>query len=49
MTHDQIIARVFGSLFAVSEVLAGIPANKSNSIFGVIFSILKNLAGKNGQ
>ncbi len=49
MTHDQIITLIFASLFAVSEVLAGIPAVKANSIFGIISSILKNLAGKKDQ
>lgn len=37
---------VFGVAFGVSEALALIPAVKSNSIFQLVFNLLKGLAGK---
>lgn len=37
---------VFGVLFGISEALAMIPAIKSNSVFELIFGLLKKLAGK---
>jgi hypothetical protein len=37
---------VFGALFALSELLAAIPAVKANSIFQLVAGILKALAGK---
>jgi len=37
---------VLGALFALSEVLALIPAVKSNSVFQFIFNLFKTLAGK---
>ena len=40
------IAIICGCLFAISEVLAAIPALKSNSIFQIIQSILKAIVGK---
>jgi hypothetical protein len=40
------LALAFGVLFAISEGLALIPAVQSNSVFQMIFSILKKLAGK---
>lgn len=46
MEPMEIIAIVFGSLFAVSEVLASIPALKANSIFQIIYNVLKALAKK---
>jgi hypothetical protein len=42
----SIMAIVFGCLFAVSEVLASIPALNANSIFQLVLTILKALAGK---
>ena len=40
------MALVFGVLFALSEALALIPALNSNSIFQLVFNVLKKLAGK---
>ena len=40
------LAIIFGCLFAVSEVLASIPALKVNSIFQLIKTILAALVGK---
>lgn len=39
-------ALVFGLLFAASELLAAIPQVKANSVFGLIFGFIKQLAGK---
>lgn len=39
-------AVVFGFLFALSEVLALIPALKANSIFEMAVGVIKKLAGK---
>lgn len=39
-------AVVFGFLFALSEVLALIPALKANSVFEMAVGILKKIAGK---
>jgi hypothetical protein len=44
MTTDKL-TMIFGVLFAVSEALALIPALKSNSIFTLVFNVLKTLAG----
>lgn len=38
---NQMIAIVLGTLLAVSESLALIPALKSNSIFQLVFNLLK--------
>ena len=37
---------ILGALFAVSEALALIPAIKSNSVFTLVWNVLKKLAGK---
>jgi hypothetical protein len=37
---------VFGFLFALSEVLALIPALKANSVFEMVVGLLKKVAGK---
>lgn len=37
---------VFGFLFALSEVLALIPALKSNSVFEMVVGLIKKIAGK---
>lgn len=39
------ITMILAVLFGVSEALAGIPQVKSNSVFQLIFNILKSLAG----
>lgn len=39
-------AVVFGFLFALSEVLALIPALKANSIFEMAVGLIKKIAGK---
>ena len=46
MNTAQILAIIFGSLFAVDQVLAAIPSVASNSVFQLITSILAALAGK---
>ena len=38
---NETIAMILGALFATSEALALIPALKSNSVFQLIFNILK--------
>lgn len=45
MSEDnlKLVAMVFGALFAISEVLAAIPAVKANSVFGLIYSALKKI------
>jgi hypothetical protein len=40
------LALVFGVLFALSEAIGMIPSIQANSVFQMIFSILKKLAGK---
>lgn len=40
------VALIMSVLFAVSEALALIPSIQSNSVFQLIFNILKSLAGK---
>lgn len=45
MSQENLVL-VFGVLFGVSEALALIPALKSNSVFQLVFNILKSLAGK---
>ena len=47
MTTSAILAIVFGSLYAVCEVLANVPSIKANSVFQLITNILQSLAGKN--
>lgn len=37
---------VVSVLFGISEALAAIPAVKANSVFGLVYGILKALAGK---
>ncbi len=37
---------ILGALLAVSEVLAAIPSIKANSVFGLIVSGIKAIAGK---
>jgi hypothetical protein len=44
--ENHTIAVILGALFAVSEALALIPAVKSNSIFQLIASAIKKIAGK---
>lgn len=45
-TTPTVLVIIFGCLFAVSEVLASIPALKSNSVFQLIKTILAALVGK---
>lgn len=45
LTTEQWLL-VAGALFAVSEVLALIPAVNSNSVFQLIFNTLKKILGK---
>ncbi|MCL4419952.1 hypothetical protein M1146_07735 [Patescibacteria group bacterium] len=45
LTQEQLLL-IAGALFAISEVLALIPSVKSNSIFQLIFSLLKKALGK---
>ena len=45
LTADQWLL-IAGAAFAVSEVLALIPAVKSNSIFQLIVNALKKVLGK---
>jgi hypothetical protein len=40
------LVMIFGVLFGISESLAMIPSVKANSVFQMIFSVLKALAGK---
>jgi hypothetical protein len=47
MTTEEILAIVFGCLFAIDQALAAIPSVKSNSVFQLISAILKILGGKN--
>lgn len=42
---NETIALILGALFATSEALALIPAVKSNSIFQLIFNLLKSGVG----
>lgn len=42
---DQTII-ILGALFAVSEALALIPQIKSNSVFQLVFNILKKVSGR---
>lgn len=44
--NSDVLMVIFGVLFGISEALALIPAIKSNSIFQLIYNILKKLAGK---
>lgn len=44
--NSGILVLVFGVLFGLSETLALIPGVKSNSVFQLVFNILKKLAGK---
>lgn len=37
---------ILAALLAVSEVLASVPAIKSNSIFQLIVNVIKKVAGK---
>lgn len=39
-------AGIFGGLWLISEALANIPAIKQNSVYEVIATLLKKLAGK---
>lgn len=39
-------ALLFMVLFGISESLASIPAIKANSVFGLVYGLLKKLAGK---
>gem|GEM_PF-3062939 len=41
-----IIATITTVLFLVSEILAGIPSIKANSVFQLVYGILKTVAGK---
>lgn len=41
-----LLATIFACLFAISEALASISSINSNSIFQLIRTILKKLAGK---
>ena len=43
--NASTIALIFSVLFGISEALALIPQVNSNSIFQLIFSVLKTLAG----
>ncbi len=37
---------ILGALFAISEALALIPGIKSNSVFQLLFNIIKGVSGK---
>jgi hypothetical protein len=43
---SNFLMMIFAVLFGISEALALIPAIKSNSLFQLIYNILKTLAGK---
>jgi hypothetical protein len=43
--QTETLAIILGSLFAVSESLALIPAVKSNSVFQLIYNLLKSAVG----
>lgn len=42
---NETIALILGALFATSEALALIPVVKSNSVFQLIFNLLKSGVG----
>lgn len=42
----EMIAAIFGVLFAISELLSLIPAIKANGVFQAIYSGLKWIGGK---
>jgi len=44
--NSDVLSMVFGILFFVSEGLALIPGIQSNSIFQLIFNVIKKMAGK---
>ena len=44
--NPQTLAIIFGVAFGVSEAVALIPQVKANSVFQLVFNILKALAGK---
>lgn len=46
MTTQEILMIVFGSLFAISEVLGSVSFIKANSIYQVIFRLLGAIVGK---
>jgi len=41
---NQMVVLVLTALLAISEILAQIPKVKSNSVFEIVFSIIKVLA-----
>jgi hypothetical protein len=45
MTQENLLL-VVGVLFGLSEALALIPQVKANSVFQLVFGVLKSLAGK---
>jgi len=40
------VTAVTTGLFVVSEVLASVPAIRANSVFQLVFGLMKKLAGK---
>jgi hypothetical protein len=42
----EVAAGVLGALWVLSEALAQIPSVKENSVFQVVASVLRKLAGK---
>lgn len=44
MDHGTLVI-ILGALLAVSEALALIPGIKSNSIFQLLFNVLKSIVG----
>lgn len=44
--QTAVVAAIFAALFAISEALALIPAVKANSLFQLLYGLLKKVAGK---
>ncbi len=44
--EQSTVLMIVSVLFGVSEALALIPQIKANSVFSLIFGVLKSLAGK---
>ncbi len=43
---NATLVMIFGVLFGLSEALALLPPVKANSVFQLVFGILRKLAGK---